>query len=33
VVRLIITGDKIAALEAVADAAHIGRLDVTILDA
>ena len=33
VVRLTITGDKIAALEAVADAERIGGLDVAILDA
>ena len=33
VVRLMITGDKIAVLEAVADAERIGRLDVTVLDA
>jgi RNA polymerase sigma-70 factor (ECF subfamily) len=33
VVRLTVTGDKIAALEAFADAERIGGLDVTILDA
>lgn len=33
VVRLTITGEKISAVEAVADAERIGRFDITVLDA